>query len=103
MPRPPLEQVRQRRAALEERLRLVQPIWRSRTAELFRGNDGFFIIRHRLNDQIYYIGITPAGEVRDMLGYDLDGGDIQIAVSSLESAGQTAMRDRVTSWPHRQR
>jgi hypothetical protein len=96
------QQARQRIAIVEARLRNATPIHRGRQWELYRSNDGFYVIRYREATRTCYVGVAPDGEVRDMAGYPVDGGDIQIATSTLQSAGLGHMAQRVISWPSRQ-
>jgi len=101
--RPTPQQARQRIAIVEARLRNAEPIHRGHLWEMYRSNDGFYVIRFRELVQTLYVGVTPDGEVRDMAGYPVDGGDIQIAISTFQAAGLDQMAQKVIDWPHRRR
>ena len=96
------QEARDRNAAVEARLRHASPIWRGQNRALFRSDDGFYIVWDKTHQApTVFTGITPDGEVRDMSGYPVDDGDIELAISCLGSAGLTQMKDMVISWPHR--
>ncbi len=103
MDRPSPQQARERRAIIEARLRKGTPLHRSHNWELYRSNDGFYVIRFREIQQTLYVVIRPDGEVLDPTGYPVDGADIQIAISCLQAAGLVAEAQNVISWPMRRR
>jgi len=101
---PTPQDARRRVAAVEARLRHATPIWRSQDKALFRSSDGYFVVWDKSREApTVFIGISPDGEVKDMSGYPVDGGDIENATSCLGSAGLAAMKNKVISWPRRHR
>lgn len=103
MGRPSPQQARARTAIIEARLRNGTPLHRSHNWELYRSNDGFYLIRFRETRQTLYVVIRSDGEVLDPIGYPVDGADIQIAISCLRAAGLTTEAQNVISWPLRRR
>lgn len=94
------QETKERNAFVEARLRHMTPIWRDDTRELFASSDGFYVLHEMAYQTLTpYIGITPEGEVQDLSGRDVDGGDIELATNSFGSAGLAAMKARVIHWP----
>lgn len=103
MGRPTPQQAQQRRAVIEAALRNETPIHREPHWELYRSAHGHYMIRYRELRQVLYVAVSTDGEVRDPIGFPPDGGDVQIAISVLRSAGLNWMAQRVISWPQRRR
>jgi hypothetical protein len=99
---PTPQDAKRRVAAVEARLRHATPIWRGRDKALFRSSDGYFVVWDTSHGApTTFIGISPDGEVKDLSGYPVDGGDIENAINCLGSARLTAMKNKVISWPQR--
>lgn len=94
----------QRIAIIEARLSSMTPIWRQRNAALYRGDDGIYVLAYPLGGaRLTYVGVAPDGEVRDLTGFPVDGGDIQAVLGAFQAAGLTQMYGNVANWPQRRR
>ncbi len=99
---PTPQEARSRIAAIEAKLQQETPIWRGRDRALFRTSDGHFIVWDTSRGaQTVFIGISSEGEVKDLSGFPVDGGDIENAIGCLGSANLAQMKASVISWPHR--
>jgi hypothetical protein len=101
---PTPQEAQLRNAAVEARLRHQAPVWRRQHRALFHSNDGYYIVWDKTQEApTTFIGISPDGEVKDLSGYPVDGGDIELAISCLGCANLPQMKQKVISWPHRRR
>jgi hypothetical protein len=103
MDRPTPQEARRRQAVIDARLRQGTPLHRGPTWELYLSDDGIYLVRYREVQLTLYVAIMPDGEVRDPIGSPVDGGDIQIAISTLQSAGLVGMAQKVIAWPMQRR